>query len=84
MLAKISNTPTFHFLLGDNIACHSNANHDDVSENLGTYVDRFCWIAGLYLSPESYGAGRYLLLINITQIIVVLLSYSLLAINDQS
>lgn len=48
------------FLLGNNIACHSNAAHKDVSENLGTYVDRFCWIAGLYLNPESYGAGRYL------------------------
>ena len=24
---------------------------------LGDYVDRFCWIAGLYLSPSSYGAG---------------------------
>ena len=50
------------FHLGQNIACLGHKDGDDMSENIGTYVERFCWIVGLYISPATYGAGqgRYL------------------------
>ena len=26
-------------------------------KNMQSYVDKYCWITGLYVKPESYGAG---------------------------
>lgn len=42
---------------GETIACHANTKKEELGENLGKYVERYCWIAGLYVSPESYGAS---------------------------
>ena len=57
--AKIFHTSIFLItFVGSNIACHANNAPDSLGENLGTYVERFCWIAGMYVSPESYGADQ--------------------------
>ena len=52
--------PDFHLLLhvGENISCVANGEvTDGLSANFGKYANFLCWITGLYLTPESYGAA---------------------------
>ena len=44
--------------LGDKIKCHTHEKEPEKMKNLIKYVNALCWTTGLYVTPESFGAGQ--------------------------